>query len=162
MKFLRSKPVSSQAAYSFQDRFQNIQRIAIIYPQETSWLRIARYALQRMYNLPEQFEYLLMVPDVHSEVRLSVQHEYHDFIYDPRLEDRVLLKNRIVAFNPDILLQLEPQPDDRLVALIKELDISLKIGFGDEKSDLNVIYSQSESGFYEKNILNLIALLERK
>lgn len=162
MKFLRSKPVSSQAAYSFQDRFQNIQRIAIIYPQQTSWLRIARYALQRMYNLPEQFEYLLMVPEAKEETRLGIQHEYHDFIYDPRPEDRVQLKNRIVAFNPDILLQLEPEPGDRLLELIKELDISLKIGFGDEKSDLNVIYAQSESGFYEKNILNLIALLERK
>jgi hypothetical protein len=57
---------------------------------------------------------------------------------------------------------LEPKPGDRLIELIKQLDVSLKIGFGDEKSDLNVIYSQSESGFYEKNILNLIALLEMK
>ncbi|MBT6011418.1 MAG: hypothetical protein HOG80_08525 [Candidatus Marinimicrobia bacterium] len=160
MRLFKSKPAPAEIPYSFQDRFQNIQRIAIIYPQEVTWLRIARYALQRMYNLPEKFDYLLLVPDASEEQSLNIQHQYFNMNYDPRLEDRIGIQNNIVAFNPDILLQLEPAPGDRLIELIKPLDVSLKIGFGDERSDLNVIYSQSESGFYEKNILNLIALLE--
>jgi len=105
---------------------------------------------------------MLLVPDANEEQSLNIQHQYFNMNYDPRAEDRIGIQNNIVAFNPDILLQLEPKPGDRLIELIKQLDVSLKIGFGDEKSDLNVIYSQSESGFYEKNILNLIALLEMK
>ncbi len=162
MRLLKSKPEPAEIPYSFQDRFQNIQRIAIIYPQDVTWLRIARYALQRMYNLPEQFSYMLLVPDASKEQSLNIQHQYFDMRYDPRSEERMSIQNSIVGFNPDILLQLEPKPGDRLISLIKQVDVSLKIGFGDEKSDLNVIYSQSESGFYEKNILNLIALLEKK
>lgn len=162
MRLLRSKQKTVETPYSFQDRFRNIQRIAIIYPERSTWLRIARYALQRMYNLPEQFEYMLMVPDLSQEGSLNISHQYHEMNYHPDEEERIRLKNGIVGFNPDILLQLDPQPGDRLMKLISELDVSLKIGFGDEKSDLNVIYSQSESGFYEKNILNLIALLEQK
>lgn len=162
MSLLKSKQSIPQTPYSFQERFQSIQRIAIIYPQQIAWLRIARYALQRMYNLPERFEYLLLVPNPESERLLDIQHEYFTMDYDPDPEERIRIQNGIVAFNPDILLQLEPAPGDRLIKLIKQLNISLKIGFGDEKSDLNVIYSQKESGFYEKNILNLIALLEMK
>ena len=60
MRLLKSKQAQSEIPYSFQDRFQNIQRIAIIYPQKETWLRIARYALQRMYNLPEKFDYMLI------------------------------------------------------------------------------------------------------
>ncbi|NQV30207.1 MAG: hypothetical protein HQ508_04900 [Candidatus Marinimicrobia bacterium] len=155
----QTKPISP---YSFQDRFQNIKRIAIIYPKKQEWLRIAKYALQRMYNLPERFEYLLLLPPESATPELNIQHEYAEMNYAPRLEDRITIANRIVIFNPDILLQLEPEPGALLGKLISQLDIPLKIGFGDEKSDLNVIYSQSESGFYEKNILNLIALLEIK
>ncbi len=162
MSLLKSKQAQGEIPYSFQDRFQNIQRIAIIYPQQEIWLRIARYALQRMYNLPEKFDYLLLVPDAGKEQPVNVQHQYFNMNYDPRAEDRIAIQNSITGFNPDILLQLEPKPGDRLIKMIKQLHISLKIGFGDEKSDLNVIYSQSESGFYEKNILNLIALLEMK
>lgn len=162
MRLLKSKPVVAETPYSFQERFQNIQRIAIVYPQKVAWLRIARYALQRMYNLPERFDYMLLVPDSSEEISLNVQHHYFNMNYDPNADERMRIQNSIVAFNPDILLQLEPVPNDRLMKLIKQLNISLKIGFGDEKSDLNVIYSQSESGFYEKNILNLIALLEMK
>ena len=162
MKLGLQNKKDATAPYSFQDRFQNIQRIAIIYPEKIEWLRIARYSLQRMYNLPERFDYLLLVPESGSRPELNIQHEYETMTYKPKNEDRLRLKNKIVAFNPDILLQLEPEPGDRLIKWIKELDVSLKIGFGDEKSDLNVIYSQKESGFYEKNILNLIALLEMK
>jgi len=162
MGLLKSKQAATEIPYSFQDRFQNIQRIAIIYPQNETWLRIARYALQRMYNLPEKFDYLLLVPDASKEQPLNIQHQNFNMIYDPRSEDRIAIQNSITGFNPDILLQLEPIPGERLIKMIKQLNISLKIGFGDEKSDLNVIYSQSESGFYEKNILNLIALLEMK
>jgi hypothetical protein len=162
MSLLNSKKKPAEIPYSFQDRFQTIQRIAIIYPQKETWLRIARYTLQRMYNLPEKFDYLLLVPDASREQSLNIQHQYFDMIYEPRAEDRIALQNNITVFNPDILLQLEPKPGYRLMNLIKELRIPLKIGFGDEKSDLNIIYSQKESGFYEKNILNLIALLEMK
>ncbi|MBT3228559.1 MAG: hypothetical protein HOD43_05605 [Candidatus Marinimicrobia bacterium] len=162
MRLLKSKQVIAETPYSFQERFQNIQRIAIVYPQQVAWLRIARYTLQRMYNLPERFEYMLLVPDSSEELAVNVQHHYFNMNYDPNADERMRIQNSIVAFNPDILLQLEPVPNDRLMKLIKQLNISLKIGFGDEKSDLNVIYSQSESGFYEKNILNLIALLEMK
>ncbi len=162
MSLLKSKPQVAESPYSFQERFQNIQRIAIIYPQKISWLRIARYTLQRMYNMPEQFEYMLMVPDSNTERSLSIRHQYFDMNYNPTAEERIRIQNSIVAFNPDILLQLQPEPDDGLVKLIKQLNIALKVGFGNEKSDLNVIYSQKKSGFYEKNILNLIALLEMK
>ncbi len=162
MRLIPTKKPTPQNPYSFQERFQTIQRIAIIYPEKPEWLRIARYALQRMYNLPEQFEYLLLVPKDSERSELNIQHVYEEMNYAPNSEIRVDIQSKIVGFNPDILLQLEPDPGSRLVKLIGELNISLKIGFGDEKSDLNVIYSQSESGFYEKNILNLIALLEMK
>jgi hypothetical protein len=158
-KFRQAEP---KTPYSFQDRFQNIKRIAIIYPEQQEWLRIAKYALQRMYNLPERFEYLLLVPPNTETPELNIQHEYAMMNYAPRAEDRISLVNRVVIFNPDILLQLEPEPGELLVKLIRQFDIPIKMGFGDEKSDLNVIYSQGESGFYEKNILNLIALLEMK
>ena len=158
-KLRQTTPLSP---YSFQDRFQNISRIVIIYPKNQKWLRIAKYALQRMYNLPERFEYLLFVPPDSTTPELNIEHEYVEMNYAPRLEDRITLTNRIISFDPDILLQLEPEPGELLVKLIRQLDIPLKMGFGDEKSDLNVIYSQGESGFYEKNILNLIALLEMK
>ncbi len=162
MLLRKSKSKEVENPYSFQERFQNIQRIVIIYPQKTEWLRIARYALQRMYNLPERFDFLLLVPPENSNSDLNIKHEYAEMVYAPRSEDRIRLQNRIVGFNPDILLQLEPEPGDRMNKVIQSLDIALKIGFGDEKSGLNVIYSQKESGFYEKNILNLIALLEMK
>ena len=158
-KLRQTTPLSP---YSFQDRFQNISRIVIIYPKNQKWLRIAKYALQRMYNLPERFEYLLFVPPDSATPELKIEHEYVEMNYAPRLEDRITIANRIISFDPDILLQLEPEPGELLVKLIRQLDIPLKMGFGDEKSDLNVIYSQGESGFYEKNILNLIALLEMK
>ena len=162
MRLLKSKQTVAETPYSFQKRFQNIQRIAIIYPQKITWLRIARYALQRMYNLPEQFEYMLLVPEADTELSLDIQHQYYNMNYEPNADERMQIQNSMVAFNPDILLQLEPLPGDCLLKLIKQLNISLKIGFGDENSGLNVIYSQNESGFYEKNISNLIALLELK
>lgn len=162
MKLGKSKQNEQNIPYSFQERFQNIQRIAIIYPMKTEWLRIARYALQRMYNLPERFEYMLLVPDAETEKPVNIQHQYCDMDYSPKTESQQRILSSIAEFNPDILLQLEPEPSDKLNKLIKQLNISLKIGFGNEKSDLNVIYSQKESGFYEKNILNLIALLEMK
>jgi len=162
MRLLKSKRDPAEIPYSFQDRFQNIQRIAIIYPEKIAWLRIARYALQRMYNLPEQFEYMLLVPEPENELSLGIHHQYYRMNYEPKAEECIQIQNSVVGFNPDILLQLEPTPGDRLVKLVSQLNVSLKIGFGDEKSDLNLIYSQSESGFYEKNILNLIALLEIK
>ncbi len=162
MRLLKSKLAVEETPYSFQERFQTIQRIAILYPQKITWLRIARYTLRRMYNLPEQFEYMLWVPDSTNELKLDIQHQYFNMNYDPGAEESMRIQQSVVAFNPDILLQLEPDPGDRLVKMIKLLNIGLKIGFGDEKSGLNVIYSQSKSGFYEKNILNLIALLEMK
>ena len=157
-----SKVTDLETPYSFQDRFRDIQRIVIIYPEDVKWLRIARYALQRMYNLPEQFEFLLLLPAGSSKPSLAIQHEYVDMVYVPQEADRIDLQDRIAGFDPDILLQLEPKPGKRLIKLIKSLKISLKIGFGPEDSGLNVIYSQQESGFYEKNILNLIALIETK
>lgn len=158
----RSRQADLEAPYSFQDRFKNIQRIAIIYPEQQKWLRIASYALQRMYNLPEQFEFLLMVPPTKDHTAISAKHEYGDMLYSPNSEDRIKLRSRLATFNPDILLQLEPDPDERLIKLIKKLNIALRIGFGPEESGLNIIYSQKQSGFYEKNILNLIALIEAK
>lgn len=146
--------------YSFQERFQGIQRIAIIYPEQKKWLRIARYTLQRMYNLPERFEFLLLVPPTSSRPGLNVNCEYADMTYAPNTEERIRIQSRIAAFNPDILLQLDPVPGKQMIKLIKTLNIALKIGLGSEDSGLNVIYSQKESGFYEKNILNLIALIE--
>ncbi|MEA3287946.1 MAG: hypothetical protein U9Q77_11320 [Candidatus Marinimicrobia bacterium] len=157
-----SKQKKLETPYSFQDRFRKIQRIVIIYPESTKWLRIARYTLQRMYSLPEQFDFLLLLPTGSSRPTLDVQHEYADMLYNPSEDGRSNIQNRISAFDPDIILQLEPKPGKRLIKLIKSLNISLKIGFGSEESGLNVIYSQSESGFYEKNILNLIALIETK
>jgi len=156
------KQKNSETPYSFKQRFQGIQRVAIIYPERTQWMRIARYALQRMYNLPEKFDYLLLVPPASSRPVLNIQHEYSDILHHPNKDDRLVLQSKITAFNPDILLQLEPEPSDRLIKMIKTIDTPLKMGFGSENSDLNVIYSQKESGFYEKNILNLIGLLETK
>lgn len=156
----RSKVKDHETPYSFQERFQGIQRIVIIYPEQIKWLRIARYALQRMYNLPERFEFLLLVPPASSRPTLNIRFEYADMNYAPNAEERIPIKNRIATFNPDILLQLDPEPGKQMITLIKSLNVSLRIGFGSEDSGLNVVYSQKASGFYEKNILNLIALIE--
>lgn len=148
--------------YSFQERFRNIERISIIYPEEEKWLRIARYTLKKMYNQPEKFGYQLLVPMGSSRPLLDLNFEYHDMSYEPNAEKRKELRSQVMSFNPDILLQLEPNPGVRLNKLFKSLNISLKMGFGTEDSGLNIIYSQRESGFYEKNILNLISLLDKK
>ncbi|MCF6237947.1 MAG: hypothetical protein L3J79_03890 [Candidatus Marinimicrobia bacterium] len=158
----RSNQKNQEGPYSFQDRFHDIKRIVIIYPEQLKWLRIARYALQRMYNLPEQFEFLLLVPKGSARSTLDISHEYGDMVYAPRESERIAIQGQIAIFNPDILLQLEPEPGKRFTKLIHSLNIALKIGFGSENSGLNVIYSQNESGFYEKNLLNLIALIEMK
>jgi len=158
----KSKDKALETPYSFQDRFRNIQRIAIIYPEKTEWLRIARYALQRLYNLPEQFEFLILRPAGSEIPFVSNNFEYVDMNYIPTKLDRGPLRSRIAEFNPEMLLQLEPQPDDRLIKLLKTLPVGLKIGFGPEDSGLNIVYSQKKTGFYEKNILNLIALIETK
>lgn len=162
MLLSRSKDKVGETPYSFQDRFRNIQRIAILYPEKPEWLRIARYALQRLYNLPERFEFLILRP-AGSEFPLVGQNfEFVDMTYVPAKEDRSALRSRLAEFNPEMLLQLEPQPDVRLIKLLKTLQIGLKIGFGPEDSGLNIVYSQNKTGFYEKNILNLIALIETK
>jgi len=158
----RSKEEVTEAPYSFQDRFRVIRRIAILYPEKQEWLRIARYTLQRLYNLPERFEFLLMRPAHSTLPPVKHGHEIVDMVYVPVKADRIRLKNRLMEFNPDMLLQLEPHPDERLMRLLKSLPIGLKVGFGPEDSGLNIIYSQHKTSFYEKNILNLIALIEPK
>ncbi len=162
MIFTKTQNKNQENPYSFKERFQGIQRIAIIYPEKTKWMRIARYALQRMYNLPEQFTFLLLVPPASSRPVLNIQYEYADMFHHPKKEERAVLQSRLAAFQPDILLQLEPKPSARLIKMVKAINVPLKMGFGPEDSDLNIIYSQKESGFYEKNILNLIGLLETK
>ncbi|NQV15575.1 hypothetical protein HQ531_08975 [bacterium] len=161
MLLRKSKHEEPENPYSFQERFRNIVRIAIIYPEQIQWFRIARYTLQKMYNQPELFQYQLLVPMASSQPVLRSNFEYCDMIYNPDEDERLIIKGHVMAFNPDILLQLEPNPGDRLSKLIQALDVPLKMGFGSEDSGLNVIYSQKESGFYEKNILNLISLLKR-
>jgi hypothetical protein len=159
MRLFNSKQEELETPYSFQDRFKNIQRIAIVYPQKHEHLRIARYAMQNLYNLPERFEFLIMQSAEASRFALGIEFQLGEMNYEPTKTDRERLLNRFVAFNPDILLQLEPEPDDRLIKLLKSVPIGLKIGFGPEDSGLNIIYSQKKTGFYEKNILNLIALI---
>ena len=156
----RSKQQAQEAPYSFQDRFQQIRRIVIIYPEKTVWLRIARYALQHLYLLPEPFEFLLLVPADMPHPELFVDHEYISLDYNLRSEAQTALIDRISAFKPDLLMQLEPQPGERLNQLVKALKIQLKVGLGSESSGLNVVYSMKPTDFYEKNILNLIALLK--
>ncbi|MCF7808599.1 MAG: hypothetical protein K9N38_08775 [Candidatus Marinimicrobia bacterium] len=162
MNLFSSKKQTAETPYSFQERFGEIKRIAIIYPEKQEWLRIARYALQKLYRMPEQFEFLILQsPDAH-ETYATAEFEVGDMVYSPNKVERGRIRNRIQAYNPDILLQLEPEPDDRLIQLLQSLIIGLKIGFGPEESGLNIVYSQKKTGFYEKNILNLVALLESK
>lgn len=162
MKLFGSSKKAAETPYSFQDRFGDINRIAIIYPEKQEWLRIARYALQNLFRMPEQFEFLILLPAEADESYSGAEFELGDMIYSPKKDDRERLRNRIHAYNPDILLQLEPEPDERFVKLLRGLSIGLKIGFGPEDSGLNIVYSQKKTGFYEKNILNLVALLESK
>ena len=93
---------------------------------------------------------------------MDVPHEYTDMYYEPSGISTTELINKILAFGPELLLQLEPRPSTKLEKAIGELDVPLKIGFGSEHSGLNVVYSQKRSGFYEKNLLNLISLIKRK
>jgi hypothetical protein len=162
MKLFSSNNKNAESPYSFQERFGDIRRIAIIYPEKHEWLRIARYALQNLFRMEEGFNFLILLPKGAGESYSDAAHELSDMIYSPKDEERNHLKDRIEAFNPDILLQLEPMPDDRLIKLLRSLSVGLKIGFGPENSGLNIIYSQKKTGFYEKNILNLVALLESK
>jgi len=162
MKLFSSSKKTVETPYSFQERFGEINRIAIIYPEKQEWLRIARYALQNLFRMPESFEFLILLPAGADESYASAEFELGDMIYSPDKAARDRLRNRLSAYDPDILLQLEPEPDERLIKLLRTLDIGLKIGFGPEDSGLNIIYSQKRTGFYEKNILNLVALLESK
>ncbi|MCF7824189.1 MAG: hypothetical protein K9N35_08470 [Candidatus Marinimicrobia bacterium] len=160
MILLNSKQKVAETPYSFQDRFRDIQRIAIIYPEKQQWLRIARYTLQRLYNLPERFHFLIMRPPG-TDIRFrSTNFQYGDMLYAPVDEERSALHSRFMEFDPNMLLQLEPQPDARLIRLLESLPIGLKIGFGPEDSGLNIVYMQNKTSFYEKNLLNLIALIE--
>lgn len=158
LKNMKQKP--NEPAYSFKERFQGIQRIAIIYPEQSKWMRIARYALQNLYNLPEQFDFLLLVPGSSSRPLLNIRHQYANMPYRPNKDDRQSIQTTLATYNPDILFQLEPEPSERLLRAIQSIKIPLKMGFGPEDSGLNVVYSQNKSGFYEKNILNLIGLIE--
>lgn len=160
MILFNTKKNEAESPYSFQQRFGDIKRIAIIYPEKKEWLRIARYALRKLYNLPEQFEFLIMQVPGAEDTYSGPEFELGDMSYSPKKADRERIRNRIMSYNPDILLQLEPEPDERLIKLFKSMSIGLKIGFGPEESGLNIIYSQKKTGFYEKNILNLIALIE--
>lgn len=162
MNLFRTSKKTEETPYSFQERFGEIKRIAIIYPERQEWLRIARYALQKLYRMPEQFEFLIMQPSDAHETYTTAEFELGDMLYSPKKDERERIRNRIHAYNPDILLQLEPEPDERFIRLLKSLSIGLKIGFGPEESGLNIVYSQKKTGFYEKNILNLVALLESK
>ena len=116
----KSNVKDRETPYSFQDRFQGIKRIAIIYPEHKKWLRIARYTLQKMYNLPERFEFLLLTPSTSSRPALNIDFEYADMNYAPIDEERSRIQNRIAVFNPDMLLQLEPSPGKQMINLIKQ------------------------------------------
>ncbi len=158
----RSRSKSVETPYSFQERFQEIQRIAIIYPERTEWVRIARYTLQKLFSFSERFEYMIFLPDHALRPALDVSHEYVDMTYHPDAEQKRIFLSQIIGFNPQLLLQLEPSPSIKLEKSIAELNLGLKIGFGTERSSLNVIYSPKPTGFYEKNLLNIISLLEVK
>lgn len=160
MSLMGTKAKAPERPYSFQDRFHTIQRIAIIYPEAPERLRIARYTLQHLYRLPELFEFLILLPVGSERPLIDVPHEYTDMNYQPTTEQAAEIRSKIIGFNPELLLQLEPKPSVKLEKFIKALDLPLKIGFGTEQSGLNVVYSQRSSGFYEKNLLNLISLLK--
>lgn len=159
MILLSNSTLEGVTPSSFQERFKRIKRIAIIYPEEKKWIRIAEYTLRRLYDLPEPFEFLILQAsqlDRNPEDQIV---EIIQMVYRPRKPDRDDLIKKISKFNPDILFQLEPQPDERLIRLLMSLPVNLKIGFGPEQSGLDIVYSQNKTGFYEKNILNLIALI---
>jgi len=158
----RSRSKAEEAPYSFQERFRNIQRIAIIYPEKNEWLRIARYTLQNLYSLPDRFEFLILTPADTERPKLHVPHAYEDMVYQPGTAQFADVNSKIAAFNPELLLQLEPAPSVKLERAILSLNVPLKIGFGTERSGLNIVYSQKPTGFYEKNLLNLISLLRLK
>jgi len=83
----RSKKNTGEKPYSFRQRFLNIKRIAIIYPKEAKWLRIARYALKNLYLLPEQFEYLLLLPQTEMQSDLTGNRETLVMSYQSDGED---------------------------------------------------------------------------
>ncbi len=147
---------------SFQERLGNIERIIIVYPFKREHLRIAGYTLQRLFMARSEFKYLLLVPPQARLSELSVRHEYHLIDEDIRTDERDLAITKINAFKADILLQLEPEPNERLSSLVRRSDVPLKAGFGGENDGLNLIQAQEEFSFYEKNILNLIQLIVGK
>ena len=160
MGLLSNTSLENGTPSSFQDRFKQIERIVIIYPEHQKWLRIAKYTLGRLYNLPESFDFLILqAPAAVTESALE-NFEFAEMDYSPNKETREDLRERIAGFNPDVLFQLEPDPSERYIKLLASMEINLKIGFGPENSGLDIVYAQKKTGFYEKNILNLIALID--
>jgi len=157
--FRKRKPVQ---ASSFQDRFRRINRIAILYPLEIEYARIARYTLQRLYQSEEPFQFLMVHSSERAEMVAGLP--YAVLAFDPLLkkEHRAELSEGLAAFRADLLLQLEPDPPEVLSALIAQADIPLKMGFGEEQEGLNLTFANKENAFYEKSILNLIQLLMKK
>lgn len=158
---LTGSPDEKQAT-SYQQRLADIQRIVIIYPFSRENLRIAGYALQRLFLAGGEFKYLLLVPPQARLIELSVRHEYHLIDEDMRKDERDRAIEKINAYRADVLLQLEPSPNERLNQLVSAVNVPLKAGFGDENVGLNLIQVQKKFSFYEKNILNLIRLIVEK
>ena len=161
MIFGRAKNSIAETPYSFQDRFASIQKIAIIYPQDVKWLRIANYTLQRLFLKPELFEYMLLYPGAHVRPEVPARHEFWEMKYQPNPAEFEALLSRIHGFAPQLLFQLDPESHSGFRALLTQLNVPIKAGFGNEKSGLNIVFSEKRKGFYEKSILSLIEMLTR-
>jgi hypothetical protein len=146
-------------AISYQARFRDIHRVLIFYPFELSYFRIARYTLQRLFNSSEPYQYLLVIAQEHEDASLYTQAPR--FLIDPSdiKRSRQALRDEIQTFDPQLLLQLEPDPERSVLQLFAGLQIPLKMGFGTEQDGLDIIHAQKEHGFYEKNINNMIKML---
>ncbi len=152
------KKKTSETPYSFRDRFKDIERISIIYPQDEKWFRIARYSLPILFHNGELFQYqLLMDPTVEQPIS-GDRFQFAEMDYSPKAERAQRIASSIMSFNPSCLFQLEPFPRPALQNLVGALNVSLKIGFGEETSGLNIVFSQKPTGFYERNLLNLMSL----
>jgi hypothetical protein len=145
-----------------QNALNTSKKIIIIYPHEKKYARIARYALQRLFNNLGNYEVLIVLPEIflgYSDVRtipnITIPEQTNSSFYHG-------LKDKLDEYQADILIQLDPNPSKGFLRIVHLLNIELKIGLGTDQSIYNITHTWSGRGFYENYILSVLKMLNIK
>ncbi len=158
MKF-RQEPTKS---LHIQNALNTSKKIIIIYPHEKKYARIARYALQRLFNHLGDYEVLIVLPELflgYSDVRsipnITIPENTNSSFYDG-------LKVKLEEYQADIIIQLDPNPNKGFLRTVHLLDVELKIGLGTDQSVYNITHTWNGKGFYENYIISVLKMLNIK